>query len=326
MNATIQRLVRGDELSLPESKRLFDDLFDGDIDEADVFTLLAALNTRAETASEIAGAIHALRSAMETSAAPRLPASRIATVGRNAADAILDIAVALTASELGFPTLLTANDPLDRNARVAAYRALEVPVCTGRRDGLDALRRDHVAAVFDRQLRTVERQAVGADHFDGSNILDIASTFAGPVRASHVLCEVPEADLCAPLARALALIGVRSGVVFANVGPAEAHLARLTSDGRVDERAFDLPVPGDDIRHHALPNDIAQGVAYVVGENVVEEFHHSLAYRTGLLAVAGDIDESFEALYGRALKLLRSGLPAERLRRMMHRPGGAPRA
>lgn len=319
MKTSIHQIVHGDNLSLSESKSLFDTLFAGDLEDAEIFTLLAALNRRPETAPELAGATHALRSAMATPSPPQLPATRVCNVDRTTTGAILDTTVALAASEIGVPVVLAANDPLGGDDRPTAYRHLDLPVCVGDTDGLDALRRRHLTAVYERKLRRVNRRAVGADQFGAANILTVASAFARPVRASHVLCEVPRVDLSAPLARALALLGYREAVVAAPDGPARARLTHLGDDGELVERTIPLPVRDRDVRHHALPNTLYRGVGYLVGEQVPEDVHRSLAYRVALLALAGQPDESFGVLFDRALKLLESGLLAQRLRRATER-------
>ncbi|MFB6373564.1 MAG: hypothetical protein ABEN55_10715 [Bradymonadaceae bacterium] len=319
MNTTIHQIVRGDNLSLTESKALFDDLFAGNRDDAEILTLLAALNSRPETASELAGATLALRSAMGTTSPPRLPATRVCNVDCTTTGAILDTTVALAASELDVSVLVAANDPLGDDDRPEAYRQLDVPVCIGERDGLDALRRRKLAAVYDRQLRRVNRRAVGAGQFGPANILTVASAFARPVRAGQVLCEVPSADLCAPLARTLALLGYRQAAVLATDGPVRTRLAHLRKAGEVVEQTIPLPVRTKDVRHHALPNSLHRGVRYLVGDQVPEDVHRALAYRTALLALAGEPDEPFGVLFDGALKCLESGRLAPRFARSVRR-------
>lgn len=329
MHPGLTRLLDGQSLQAPDSRKLFDALVRGELTEVDITALLVALRVKGETADEIAGAAGALRASAVDFPRPAYRFADIVGTGGDGSGSInISTAASFVAAAAGLPVAKHGNRSV--SSRCGSADLLER--FGVRLDMAPAMARrclDEAGVTFlfaphyhhgTRHVMPVRRQ------LGTRTVFNVLGPLVNPARPPVMLVGVYDATLCQTVAESLARLGCERALVVNGLGLDEIALHGRTQaaelvDGRVEGRSFSpadfgvgtLPLTalaGGDPAHNAAAVE-----ALLRGRG--EEAHNAaVAVNAAALLHLGGLVASLAEGYVRARQVLVTGEGWERVRRL----------
>lgn len=235
-------LLRTRSLDREEALALFRGIMAGHLGEIEIAAVLAALKTRGETPSEIAGAAQAMREHAVAFPAPDYPfADTCGTGGDGVGSLNVSTAVAFVAAELGLPVAKHGNRSVSSRCGSADVlealgARLDAPPEVSRRCLDDA----GVCFLLAPQYHPGVRHAMPVRRTLATRTMfNLLGPLANPARPPIQLMGVYDPQLVAPLAETLGLLGCDAALVVHGAGHDELVLHGSSTvarwqDGRLD--------------------------------------------------------------------------------------------
>ena len=107
--AILKKTEGGGDLSIDEARSTFDDIFAGNVPEADIAALLSSLHKKGETVDELLGAVSSMRAKMLTIKAPPGAIDIVGTGGDGRGTLNISTAVSLVVAACGVPVAKHGN-------------------------------------------------------------------------------------------------------------------------------------------------------------------------------------------------------------------------
>ncbi len=314
-------------LDQAESFDAFTDLVSGRCSEIEIAALLAALKTRGETPSEIAGAAQALHAAaLPFPRPPYCVADTCGTGGDGAGTVNISTAAAFIAAECGVPVAKHGNRAMSsRSGSADVLEALGVrldPRPEVARSCLDAA---GICCLFAPAYHGGIKMASGVRRaLRTRTLFNLVGPLANPARPEWQLVGVYDPAMCRPLAETLHLLGCRSALVVNGGGVDEIALhgpttAALLRDGVVQElvltpeEAGVMPAPLADLGGGGGPEEAAAWLRSLLHGEAPPVHERAVAINAGALLWIADRAADLAQGYGLALDAIRSGRAARRL-------------
>lgn len=241
--AEILDTLRRRSLDQVESFDAFSDLVAGRCSDVEIAALLAALKTRGETPSEIAGAAEALRaSALPFPKPSYAVADTCGTGGDGAGTVNISTAAAFVAAECGVPVAKHGNRAMSsRSGSADVLEALGVRLDPSPDVARHCLEAAGICFLFAPVYHRGIGKATGVRRALGTRTLfNLVGPLVNPARPDWQLVGVYDPALCRPMAETLRLLGCRSALVVHGDGLDEIALhgttvAALLRDGSVED-------------------------------------------------------------------------------------------
>ncbi|WP_435075998.1 anthranilate phosphoribosyltransferase [Halococcus sp. AFM35] len=245
MQEYIEQVADGEDLSLSAARTAATEIFEG-ATEAQMGALLAALRTKGETETEIAGFAQGMRAAARTIEPDCRPLVDTCGTGGDAHDTInVSTASAVVAAGVGINVAKHGNYSVSSSSGSAdVLRELGVDIDAEPADVEQAIEREGIgfmlAPVFHPAMKAVigPRKELGA-----RTIFNVLGPLTNPAGADAQVVGVYDPELVPVLARALAQLGVERALVVHGSGMDEICIHGET---RVAE------VRGSDIEEYTL--------------------------------------------------------------------------
>lgn len=269
--AGVQRVIHGEDLDREEAHALFVEILQGEQPGLHQGALLAALVAKGETADEIAGAWQAIDELDTVHVSSDLPAplldntgtgmDRIKTFNVSSAAGIVVAALGVRVARHGARALTSRCGTVDILEAVGVD--VECPVATVERSV-----REVGIGLFNGMSPRVHPGALGRilARIRFGSTLNIAASLASPARPSLGLRGVHGARLLVPVARAMAHLGYRRGLVvhgidahsgegMDEISPCGPTLACQLDGERLEE--LELTPEGAGLRRRSLQEIVA---------------------------------------------------------------------
>ena len=323
-------------LTREEATSAFAQLIGGGWSEIEVAGLLGALKARGETPEEIAGAAQALRDAAGGFPRPGyLFADTCGTGGSATGTLNVSTAVAVVAAEMGIPVAKHGNRAVSSKSGSAdVLEALGVRLDAPAQVARRCLDEVGVCFLFAPQYHAGVRHAMPVRRaFATRTIFNLLGPLVNPARPSMQIVGVYDPALCLPLARTLAMLGVRSALVVHGEGLDEIALhgttrASLFKDGRLTELELTPEEAGLERRpltelQGADPESNAAALRALLEGRGNGAYRDAVSLNAGALAWLAGNSESLADGVAVARGILASGTPASRLDRWIEVSRGA---
>lgn len=335
VEAAIDDLCAGKELSEARAQELFSAVVNGALSEAQLAGLLVALKAKGEAASELVGAARALRSAAEPFPRPDgLFADTCGTGGDRSGTINVSTAVAFVAAACGLPVVKHGNRSI--TSRCGSADVLEK---LGARIDLppDKARAvlDHagVCFLFAPQYHPGMRHAAPVRRALGvRTIFNMLGPCLNPARPPVQIVGVAEARLINPIAETLRSLGCERALVVFGSGLDEIALHGDTQAVRVTSGLVEaititpeqagLPRAPLDTLAGGDPDENARRLRALLGGQGSESERHMVAINAGALLMTAGLAEDLRAGTAAALAALAEGSPLARLDAMVEASGG----
>lgn len=245
LKGVLARLIAGEVLCSDEAAAAFSIVMRGEAGPAETAALLTALRMRGETVAEIAGAVSAMRGAMQSVEAPPHAIDCCGTGGDGAHTLNISTAVAFVLAGGGVAVAKHGNRAITSKSGAAdVLAALGVPVELEPAAAAEALARNHFAFLlapkFHPAMRHVGpvRQALGF-----RTLFNLMGPLANPAGVRRQLIGAPTVDAARTIAGVLALLGVERAWVASGHGgldeisPSGASTVFIVEEGGIAEHA-----------------------------------------------------------------------------------------
>lgn len=285
--AGVQRVIHGEDLGREEAHALFVELLQGEQPGLHQGALLAALVAKGETADEIAGAWQAIDELDTVHVSGALPTplldntgtgmDRLKTFNVSSAAGIVVAALGVKVARHGARALTSRCGTVDILEAVGVD--VDCPVSTVERSV-----REVGIGLFNGMSAHVHPGALGRilARIRFGSTLNIAASLASPARPTLALRGVHSVRLLEPVARAMARLGYRRGLVvhgldahgregMDEISPCGPTLARLLDGDRLEEQELTPEAAG------LQPRSIEEVAALDGPEQEVQRFVRVLA-------------------------------------------------
>ncbi len=258
MNATLEKLYKGQDLTSGETKAVFADIFSGKMDPVVLGSLLTALKMNGYTADEIGGAASAMIEAADPFARNRAievgeivgtGGDKLATINISTMSAILLSAMGLHVAKHGNTAVSSKSGASD------VLTALGYNIRATKENTLKNLEEEgfafFFAQIYHKGMRFAGpvRKALGT-----STIFNVLGPLTNPARVDYELLGCYDTALLTTMAKALHLTGVKRAMVINGNGMdeisvfGETKVAELKEDGSIIEYTLtndDFGITGD---------------------------------------------------------------------------------
>jgi anthranilate phosphoribosyltransferase len=323
----LTKLYEGNNLTSPETQRLFEELVAGRLAEPAIAAMLVALRLKGETAEEMIGAARALRAADEPFERPDyLFADSCGTGGDGSGSINVSTAVAFVAAACGLPVAKHGNRSVTSRCGSADVlehlgAKLDVSAEVSRR----ALNETGVCFLFAPRYHPGLRHAGPVRRaLKVRTIMNMLGPCVNPAEPKVQLLGVAEPKLLEPVARTLAALGVASALVVHGSGldeialHAETQALRVT-DGELERitiapedaglaRAPVAALKGGD------PEENAERFKALLSGYALRAETDTVALNTGALLLTAGISRSLKEGVDLAAQAIASGAAYGRLR------------
>lgn len=329
VSAVLERLYRSEDLAPDALEDLFTRLIAGELDPVLLAALLIALKIKGERGSEIAAAARALREGGRPFPRPDYVfADSCGTGGDGKGTLNVSSGVAFAAAACGLPIAKHGNRSV--SSRSGSADVLEVLGVNVRADAAVARRcldEAGVAFLFAPDYHPGIAHAMPVRRALATRTLfNVLGPLVNPARPPCQLAGVYAPDLVAPMAEALAMLGVERALVVHGDGLDEIALhgptiAARVSDGVVEELTLTPEQAGLERRPlEALaggePEANARALMAALGGEETGAYAEAIALNTGALLWVAERAASLTDGVEQARDALASGRAGERLEQL----------
>jgi anthranilate phosphoribosyltransferase len=212
----LKRIAGRETLSVEEAREAFFDLMDGRASETQKGALLLGLAARGETASELAGAVTAVREKMRRVPARRRPLlDTCGTGGHGGVTVNISTAAAFVCAGAGVAVAKHGNRSATRCGSADVLEALGVRLDKTPEEAAAEIDSAGFSFLFAPAFHPAMREAASARRDLGvRTIFNLIGPLANPAGATRQLIGVSHFDVARLLAEALAMIGTERAIVF----------------------------------------------------------------------------------------------------------------
>jgi anthranilate phosphoribosyltransferase len=240
----LKRVAGGETLDEESSARAFVAIMAGDVGEIQIAAFLTALAVRKPTIGEIAGAVKAMRAAMQTLEAPTGALDLVGTGGDGHGTLNISSAASFVAAACGVPIAKHGNRNMSsRTGAADVLEALGVKIALSPEAAHDCIEKTGVCFLFAQSFHpamkhvTPVRRALGF-----RTIFNLLGPLSNPANVKRQLLGVYALEWMEPVAKVLAMLGAeKAWVVHGNDGLDEMSISDIThvavlDRGRVEVR------------------------------------------------------------------------------------------
>lgn len=262
----LKRVFAGQNLTVSDSERVFEQVLSGKTTAAQTAGLLGALASRGETIDEILGAVNVMRQKSVPIDAPPEVIDCCGTGGDNANTFNISTAVAFVVAGCGVPVAKHGNRASSSKSGAAdVLEALDVNLDAGSVAVRHALWTENICFLMAPRYNPAARfVAPVRKELGARTIFNLLGPLLNPAGAKRQLIGVYDQKWCVPLAKTLKRLGcVHAWIVHGKDGLDEITTTGQTSvtelkDGRI--HSFDIHPHDIDIGVYAK-NDLTGGTA-----------------------------------------------------------------
>lgn len=248
MNNRLERLCRGESLSADESRRLFADVFRGQVSQPELAALLTALRIKGESPAEIEGAAAAMtEAAVRFPRRPGLEAGEIVGTGGDGRSTInVSTTAALAAAGAGLRIVKHGNRGVSSKSGASdVLAALGIDIAPEPEESAALLDETGFAFCFAQRYHPAMafagpvRAALGV-----RTLFNILGPLTNPARPDYALIGVYDPALLETVAKTLRALGMKRAFVVHGSGLDEAAVhgetlaVRLHEDGALESLRF----------------------------------------------------------------------------------------
>jgi anthranilate phosphoribosyltransferase len=335
VEAAIDDLCAGKDLSEARAQVLFGALVEGRLSEAQLAGLLIALKAKGEVASELVGAARALRAAAQPFPRPEgLFADTCGTGGDRSGTINVSTAVAFVTAACGLPVVKHGNRSItSRCGSADVLEKLGARIELPPEDARRVLDHAGVCFLFAPQYHPGMRHAAPVRRALGvRTIFNMLGPCLNPARPPVQIVGVAEARLVEPIAETLRLLGCERALVVFGAGLDEIALHGETQAVRVTsglvERLTITPeqagLPRSPVATLAGgdPDENARRLRALLGGGGSESERNMVAINAGALLMTAGLAGDLQDGAGAALDALAEGGPLARLDAMVEASRG----
>ncbi|HVV26878.1 MAG TPA: anthranilate phosphoribosyltransferase [Rhizomicrobium sp.] len=219
-------------LSAPDTKALFDEMFEGRLGEADIIAYLAATADRKPTVDELVGAVTSMRGHMRAVQAPANAIDLCGTGGDGLGTLNVSTAVSFVVAAAGVPVAKHGNrSASSRSGAADTLEALGVKIDLEPDAASRVLARTGIVFLFAQVHHPAMRHVGSARRQIGRRtIFNLLGPLASPARVTRQLAGVFSNDWLMPYAQALRALGSeRALVVHGMDGLDEISITTVTA-------------------------------------------------------------------------------------------------
>ncbi|MCL2010721.1 MAG: anthranilate phosphoribosyltransferase [Synergistaceae bacterium] len=326
MEAALNKLMSGANLTKEESSTLFEAVIAGEMSDVEITALLVSMKLRGETAEEIAGAAQALREGARAFPRPDYVFADIVGTGGDGANTInISTAVTFVAAEAGLPVAKHGNRAVSSKCGAADLLErfgvkLDMSPITAR-NLLDELR---VTFLFAPHYHSGIKHAMPVRKALATRTMfNVLGPLINPARPSVMLVGVYDVSLCSIVAETLRLLGCERALVVNGLGLDEITTHGTTNasellHGEIVERHFTPSVFG--VGEFPLssivggsPEENETAIRSVLAGGGSEAHAAAISVNAGALLTLGGITENYRDGFALAREVLAGGKALERL-------------
>ena len=234
---SLRSLLDGVDMNRGEAVRFMEDLTDGNLTSAQIGAMFVALNAKGIAAEEIAGCAQVLIAKRRPFHSARPVLDTCGTGGDGLGTFNISSMAALLATTCGAIVAKHGNRAVSsRSGSADFYRALGFPIDLAPEQSERLLARTGFAFLFAPLYHGAMRHATAARRDLGiKTIMNLLGPLVNPAGATFQLIGVSSRSLCAPVARAAHLLGIkRVMVVHGEGGEDEISIGGTTWITRID--------------------------------------------------------------------------------------------
>ncbi|MCF3945806.1 bifunctional anthranilate synthase component II/anthranilate phosphoribosyltransferase [Acidiphilium sp. AL] len=231
LKPVLDRLARGETLSVEMAEAAFGAIIDGRSNDAQIAGMLMAMRVRRETVAELTGAVRAMRARMRTIAAPPDAIDVCGTGGDGVGTLNISTAVTFVLAGLGVPVAKHGNRALSSRAGAAdVLTALGVRVEPEFERLPEILREAGCVFLHAPRHHAGLRDAAAARIALGTRtVFNLLGPMANPARVRRQLIGVFDPVWARPMAETLAQLGTERAMIVHGGGLDELTLAGKSS-------------------------------------------------------------------------------------------------
>lgn len=249
-------------LSLTEAEVLFGRMLDGEMDDAEIATMLVKLADRGETAEEIAGAARAMRARMKRIAAPPHAIDVCGTGGDGQHSLNISTAVALVVAACDVPVAKHGNRAASSKAGAAdTLEALGLNLAAASERAEETLADIGIAFLFAQAHHpALGRIAPIRKALGRRTIFNLLGPLANPAGVTRQLIGIADPALVPVYRAAMELLGSkRALIVSGKEGLDEISIAGPTRIAAIGIDGFDVCVTPADAGLPSYPLEMIRG-------------------------------------------------------------------
>lgn len=326
MNTLFEKLYKGQNLTSPESGKLFTKIMEGELCQSQLASLLIALKIKGETPDEIAGAALALRQHAEPFNAPNyLYADSCGTGGDNSSTINISTASAFIAAEAGLPIIKHGNRSVTSNCGSAdVLEKLGAKIDIPPEEARQCLDEVGVTFLFAPKYHKGFKHAVPVRRSLATRtIFNCLGPLVNPARPPIQLMGVYDPMLCRPIAETLKLLGTKNALVVHGSGLDEIATHDKTTacqlrDGKISKLTLTPEKLG--ISRHSIddlkggnPKENARLLKQILSGEAPLALVDVVAVNTGPLLFLADMAPSLKAGVAVAKNIIIKGSALSRL-------------
>lgn len=328
MHATVTKLLAGEPLAATDTRTAFDAVIRGDLCDIELTALLVGLKLRGETATEIAGAVAALRDGAREFPRPAYRFADIVGTGGDGGGTInISTAAALVAAEAGLPIAKHGNRAISSRCGAADLLEqfgvrLDMSPETARRcldeTGITFLFAPHYHSGIRHAMPVRKRLAT-------RTVFNLLGPLVNPAHPPVMLVGVYAPALCVTTAETLRMLGCERALVVHGLGLDEIALHGETQaaelvGGEVVPRRY---TPADfGVRALPLatisgggPEENAAAIRALLSGKGAEAHAAAVAVNTAALLLLAGLTDTLAGGYAVAREVIAGGGALTRLER-----------
>ena len=221
MYDVLEKIYNNIDLSLEESKNIFQKILQGNFDSIGLTSILVSLRTKGESYLEIAGAASALLEEAKTFPIPSYSFGDIVGTGGDKANTInISTLSALTAASLGLKIAKHGNRSVSSKCgSFDLLDALKVPFNVEAKRLRKSLDKEGICFLFAPLFHTGVKHVMPVrTALKTKTIFNILGPLINPARPNYQMVGVYSSDLIVPMAKVLIELGLSRGIVVHGSG------------------------------------------------------------------------------------------------------------
>lgn len=221
MQTLLEKLYHGTPLALEESERLFQQVAQGQLSDAQLAAALIALKVRGETVNEIGGAVRAFQAVARPFPRPDYPFADIVGTGGDGCNSInISTASAFVAAACGLKIAKHGNRSVSSRAGSSdLLSAFGIRLDSSAETSRALLDEENLCFLFAPHYHPAFRHASAVRQLlKTRTVFNVLGPLLNPARPPLALIGVYSAQLIAPIAETLRLLGYQRAAVVHGAG------------------------------------------------------------------------------------------------------------